>query len=360
MNANAATNDEIANRIAGLILGTALGDALGLPREGLSPRRAARIFGDGPIRHALLGGRGMISDDTEHTCMAAQALIGSGGEVEGFTRDFARRLRWWFAAFPAGAGKATIRACLKLWVGIGPQRSGVTSAGNGPAMRSAVLAVASLDDVSRLRALVRASTRITHTDPRAEEGAVAIALAARAALLAGASVSPREVLIEISSSVEGSELRAALATVIELIKTGAAPVQALRFERGVSGYINNTVPAALYCWARWPVDFRAAVEAAIRLGGDTDTTGAITGALVGATVGAGQLPTDWLTGLRDWPCTTEWMRKLALTLSNQMKNGWRTAPERPARLSWPASFARNVAFLLIVLAHGLRRLLPPY
>jgi ADP-ribosylglycohydrolase len=45
-------------------------------------------------------------------------------------------------------------------------------------MRSAVLGSA-VDDPDTLAELVRASTRLTHTDPRAEAGALAVALAAR-------------------------------------------------------------------------------------------------------------------------------------------------------------------------------------
>ena len=73
----------------GCLLGTAVGDALGLPYEGMSPRRGARVFPD-PGHHHLLPGYGMVSDDTEHTCMAAQSLIAAGGDVEQFKRQFAR------------------------------------------------------------------------------------------------------------------------------------------------------------------------------------------------------------------------------------------------------------------------------
>lgn len=67
--------------ITGCLLGTAVGDAIGLPYEGLTRQRAARLLG-APDRHRLLFGRGMVSDDTEHTCMVAQALIVSGGDPE--------------------------------------------------------------------------------------------------------------------------------------------------------------------------------------------------------------------------------------------------------------------------------------
>ncbi len=66
--------------IVGCILGTAVGDALGLPYEGVSPQRAPKLLGP-PERYRFCFGRGMISDDTEHTCMVAQSLIDAGGDV---------------------------------------------------------------------------------------------------------------------------------------------------------------------------------------------------------------------------------------------------------------------------------------
>jgi hypothetical protein len=49
------------------------------------------------------------------------------------------RLRGWLLSLPAGIGFATLRAILKLWLGFPLNRSGVYSAGNGPAMRVAVI-----------------------------------------------------------------------------------------------------------------------------------------------------------------------------------------------------------------------------
>ena len=39
--------------------------------------------------------RGMVSDDTEHACMTAQALLASAGDPDLFARDLAWRLRLW-------------------------------------------------------------------------------------------------------------------------------------------------------------------------------------------------------------------------------------------------------------------------
>ena len=155
-----------ASAIVGCVLGTAIGDAIGLPYEGLSRRRAAKLLG-APNRHRLFFGRGMVSDDTEHTCFTAQAVIASGGDVDLFRKDLAWRLRWWLLGLPAGIGLATLKSIVRLWLGFNPRNSGVFSAGNGPAMRAAVLGAA-IGDRTQLRSFVRASARLTHTDPKAE------------------------------------------------------------------------------------------------------------------------------------------------------------------------------------------------
>ena len=98
--------------IEGCLLGMAVGDALGLPYEGLAPRRAARLFGE-PDRHRFFFGRGMMSDDTEHACMTAQAFIATGGDPDRFARNLAWRLRGWIIGLPAGIGYGTLRAILR-------------------------------------------------------------------------------------------------------------------------------------------------------------------------------------------------------------------------------------------------------
>ena len=155
----------LAHALVGSMLGTAVGDALGLACEGLSPRRQAKIY-PSLERYGFLFGIGMISDDTEHTVMVAQALIVSGGDETRFARDFAWRLKGWLLALPAGIGMATGRAIIKLLLFIPPKWSGVKSAGNGPAMRAAVLGVAWGDDPAKLASLNGISTRITHRDER--------------------------------------------------------------------------------------------------------------------------------------------------------------------------------------------------
>lgn len=348
------------DRIAGVLLGTAVGDAIGLPREGLARRRAERLYGPPPLKHRFLFGHGMVSDDTEHACMTAQALLSSAHDPAAFARSLAWRLRFWLLGLPAGIGSATLRGIVKLWIGFPPTRSGVWSAGNGPAMRSPILGVCLGDDPDRLRAFVRTSTRLTHSDPRAERGALLIALAAHYGSrndseTINAAAFIRAARLAIPDADE--QLLRLLVAIEDHYERGSTVAQfadALNFQHGVSGYIYQTVPAVLYSWLRWPGQFRRAVEEVIALGGDSDTTGAIAGALGGATCGAAGIPAEWLSGLWEWPRSVAWMRELAARLAS-------SSGERKAlRLFWPALGPRNALFLSAVLGHAFRRLLPPY
>nr|WP_255216368.1 ADP-ribosylglycohydrolase family protein [Pseudenhygromyxa sp. WMMC2535] len=313
------------------MLGTAIGDALGLPHEGLHPERIARRLRRRPLEHRMFLGCGLVSDDTEHTSMVARALASSGGEVEAFTRSLAAALRRWVLALPPGIGLATLRGSLRLLVGVPPERSGVDSAGNGPAMRSAILGVCAKDD-AHLVALTRASTRLTHTDPRAEDGAVLIARLAR-------QLSRGELDDSIIAMIRDLEFRQRVRE--------AWGGQRGSYERGVSGFIVDTVPAAVYC-ALWSEDARGAIESAIRLGGDTDTCAAIVGALVGARGGLEGLPKDWLEGVRDWPLGVESLTALAVSLAEG------SAPEDQR---WLASIPRNLGMIAVILGHLLLRAL---
>lgn len=343
--------------IIGSILGTAVGDAIGLPYEGMTKQRGARLWGK-PDRHRLVFGHGMVSDDTEHTCMVAQALIASGGEPKRFARSLAWSLRWWLLSLPAGVGLATLRACLKLWCGFPPSRSGVFSAGNGPAMRSAVLGAA-VDDLVQLRALVDVSTRITHTDPKALHGAVAVALAARFARQslhtdsAGYLALLRECLTDAKPFVTLIERAAHSAQAGESTEVFAA---SLGNNQAVSGYVYDTVPVAIHAWLRHPHDFEAAIQAAVQCGGDTDTVAAIVGGILGAGVTQRGIPATWLNRLGEWPRTVCWMEDLGATVALSVGG----TPARVPHLSPLSVLARNAAFLLLVLLHLLRRALPPY
>ncbi len=370
-----ARASSLEEQLIGALLGAAAGDSLGLPMEGMSARRARRVFG-GALRQRLVLGRGMISDDTEHACMVAQALLVAPGNADRFARSLAWRLRWWLLGLPAAIGWGTLRAICKLWVGVSPRRSGVRSAGNGPAMRAPILGVYFAEDDARLRDMVARSTQLTHRDARADAGALVIALAAAAAARGGAALDGQALLDELLAEVTGAradeELARALRLAKEQLARGAEASEyaaALGLGGGVSGYIHHTVPVVLYCWLRAPGDLRTVLSTVIALGGDTDTAAAIAGGLVGATAGASQLPAPWLDAITDWPRSVSWMRRLGARLARQRALATTAARSAevgsegalgPLRLFWPALLLRNLLFTAIVLVHGLRRLLPPY
>ena len=305
-----------------------------------------------------------MSDDTEHTTMVAQSLLAAPDDPKLFARSLAWRLRGWLLGLPAGVGFGTLRALFKLWMGFSPDRSGVRSAGNGPAMRSSIIGVCLQSDTDRIARFTRASTRLTHTDPRAEQGALAIALAASyGARQLPSDIDPQRFLSWLREGVDGQELLQGLAKIEEHLERESLASEFaddLGLGKGVSGYINHTVPVALFCWLRSPNDFRRAVEDVVSLGGDTDTTAAIVGGLAGATVGASHIPEEWISGLIDWPRSVDWMRRVADELARQFPEQGAGESNGSVRLFWPGILPRNVIFLAIVLLHGFRRLFPPY
>lgn len=313
------------------------------------------MYGGSPLQPNLVFGRGFCSDDTEHTQMVGRAIALSGGEIARFERELGRQFKRWLLTLPAGVGLATLRACIRLLFGFGPGNSGVFSAGNGPAMRSALIGVWTKSD-SQLRPLVRSCTRITHTDPKAEEGAL---LVARAASLTvnGFNADPVEFLNEMLGEIHGAELRGNLQKVIDSLIQKQNPSEvadAMGWSNGVSGYINQSVPAALFCWASSPDDFRQCVESAALLGGDSDSVAAITGAICGANLGNNKMPADWLDQMAEWPRTVEWMKQLAKSLCDEHKEN------NPPGMYWMATIPRNVLFATCVIGLGFRRLFPPY
>ena len=343
-------------RMRGVLLGTAVGDAVGLPAEGVSRRRIAKLFA-GRWRHRLIGRHGMVSDDTDHTLFIAQALLAHPESVERFSRRLGWSLRGWLLSLPAGIGMATGRAIIKLWLGFPPHKSGVFSGGNGAAMRVAPIGAFFANDSVKLNEYVHASTIITHSDPRAEIGALAVAKVVVWCFQTGANERlDRAIFFELLRScadeTEWNELLDKMAVAIAEDRSVAQFADLLGQQKGVSGYVYRTLPVALYAWYRHFGDYEATLSAVYNCGGDTDTVGAIAGAMAGSVVGEQGIPADWIDGISDWPRNVSLLRKVADRLA---------AGETGAvQYLWPATLPRNLIFLAIVLLHGFRRLLPPY
>jgi ADP-ribosyl-[dinitrogen reductase] hydrolase len=351
------SHPELRERLAGVLLGTAVGDSLGLPAEALTRSQIERRW-HGDWQHRFFFGRGMCSDDTEHASMVAQALLSHPDDPDAFQRCLARKLRWWLLGLPAGIGLATLRSILRLWLGFSPSRSGVRSAGNGPAMRSAIIGAYFYDNPAKRREFVSAATRLTHTDTRAETAALAVAEAAAWTVLQQEPLS--DWVRRLPPLNEGEEWLGVCAKLERALAKGTSTsgfADSLGLRKSISGYAYHSVPVALYAWLQSPNDFREALVAALDCGGDTDTVGAIVGALAGASAGVKSIPPEWLAGICEWPRSTILLNKVAERLAQQKIQGPSLGP---VKYFWPGLIPRNLAFLLIVLAHGFRRLAPPY
>ncbi len=341
--------------LVGVLLGTAVGDALGLPAEGLSRLRIQRRW-HGQWRHRFLFGRGMISDDTEHSLFVAQALLANPDNPAKFQRCLAWKLRLWLLGLPAGIGFATLRSIFKLWLGFPATRSGVRSAGNGPAMRSAIVGAYFFDEPAKRREFVAAATRLTHTDPRAMTAALAVA---EAAAFVVRQSEPMDVWLAklhgLGCDEEWRALCRKLSDALTAKQSVVSFAESLGLQKAVTGYAYHSVPVALYAWLRHQVDFRVAMESALNCGGDTDSVGAIVGALAGIEVGQERIPCEWLNRICEWPRSNRLLEQVAERLARQKEAG---RPLGLVRYFWPGWIPRNFIFGVAVLLHAFRRLLP--
>ena len=334
--------------LSNCLLGGALGDSLGLPAEGLNAKRIAKLW-PAPLRHRLLGRRGMVSDDTEHAVMTLLSLTECEGGPHAFAHVLAKRLRWWFAGMPAGIGLATARSILKLWCGVSPPQSGVWSAGNGPLMRAPVIGVWFMRDRAKRLDFTDVSTSITHSDPRAHEAARMIAEASASA--AHQVPDADSILGTLEVQVKCAEMKSRFPLLWASLRAGDSVgyfADKIGRKPGfVSGFAPDSAAVALFAWLRHRGDFRATVESVIAAGGDTDTVAFIAGSLAGIDAGRDGMPKEWIDGLKDWPINVE-------ALDEVSSGGSLGYPV------WPLSLVRNSFFFLVVLAHVFRRALPPY
>lgn len=347
---NEPIDDLASDRLSGVLLGTAVGDALGLACEGMSAKAIARRFGV-VDRYRMLGRTGYVSDDTEQSTLVAQSLARFPDDLDACVRDFQHALLGWFCRLPWGVGRATIRSCLRIGLGLAP--TGVDSAGNGSAMRAAVIGVFFQDRPVERGRFGRALAEVTHRDPRAVEGALFVAETAAACAGRSPGASRSALLGEARGVVNDRELVAAIDRGLRLAEQGGETIEAARL-CGTSGFVVHTVAFAAYCFARYGGDPMHALTEAIGAGGDADSIAAILGAWLGALHGASNLPATLIDRIHDGPFGPSHLRSLAACLADRRSGGSSQVP----RYSQTAALARNLALYPVVLAHGFRRLAP--
>jgi ADP-ribosylglycohydrolase len=297
----------------GCVLGECAGDALGFPVEGWTPVVCAdhvqRVVLGTHRPDAVRGGlpMGQYTDDSQLMRELLQSYVARRGFDPA---DYAQRIAAIFEEDRiVGRGAATERAAERIAAGVSWEESGEPApiAGNGSAMRAGIVGLLARDDDELVQMAVDQG-RITHRDPRASAGAVAVASACAQAAAGEVDVERIAALCErVDAGFAGHVRR--LPTWIE-----REPGEAVKeigtvgkdFEdrwEGISPFVVSSVLWSLYSYLRAPDDWSAAVGCAIAVGGDVDTTGAMTGAIAGAKLGA-SAPPSWilerLTDRGDW------------------------------------------------------------
>jgi ADP-ribosyl-[dinitrogen reductase] hydrolase len=265
--------------MSNVLLGTAVGDALGVPFETKLVNYEPLVKWDGKT---FLGSEyhklkpGQYSDDTQMSLMVAESLI----QNHGFNPDdlAARYVEWIATGAARGYGRTTLMAVQNLQSGKHWSESGIAgSYGNGTAMRAAPFGVYFRNDLHSLVNIVKIDSAITHASEDAEAGALAIALTAAYAC----NNDLDRLLDKLYEQLPASKVRSIVYSLDSLLHSEyITPAQALRV-LGTKANVIETVPSALYCFLKFD-NYHEAVLAAIKAGGDTDTTAAIVGALFGA------------------------------------------------------------------------------
>jgi len=297
------------SKFVGCMLGCALGDALGSKYEG--------YFTD-DITLVGLEFVGRWTDDTHMMIGVAESLIecrGFNGEHMAWTfvRNWQREPWRGYGPGPPRvfrmilSGVPWFEAAKRLYGGLG-------SLGNGGAMRIAPVALLYYDDVEGLREVAYKSAAITHAHELGMEGAAVQAYAIALALRARGPFSPKDYLEEVASFSRSDVYRVKLKKAIELLDESDRKVVVRELGNGVEA--PNSVPTAIYCFAKNYDSYVKSVLYAVSLGGDSDTIAAMAGAIAGAYHGEEGLPQEWVKRLE----RAEYIKELAKKLCDLRKS----------------------------------------
>jgi ADP-ribosyl-[dinitrogen reductase] hydrolase len=299
------------------LLGLAVGDALGVPVEFIG-RKVRRDPVTGLRAHGSHHQpAGTWSDDSSLTFCLAETLARPGG-LAGPTdlADFGRRaINWLDNAYWTAhrrvfdVGIATAEAIQRLRLGVSPLATGGKdeySNGNGSLMRilPAMFALQALPISERFQA-VRAFSSVTHAHVRSVMACFIYVEMARQ-LASGLSIQrayqEMQQVINAYFQAEGIGSELELRQFHRILENpyGEYIIKPLvdyeEPEIKSSGYVVHTLEAALWCLLRHDT-YAATVLAAVNLGEDTDTTGAVAGGLAGLAYGEAGIPPEWLAGL---------------------------------------------------------------
>ncbi len=258
------------DRFRGCLLGLAVGDALGAQVEFSEPGTfppVTRMEGGGPFNLQP----GEWTDDTSMALCLAESLL----ERSGFDAhdQMTRYVSWWREGHLSSTGECfdignTVRGSLGRFLRTGDPFAGPddpATAGNGSLMRLAPVPMFYAADPETAIARAAESSRTTHGAAEAIDRCVRFA----------------RILADALHGASKTEL-------LRGVPVTSRPRS--------SGHVVDTFDAALWAFATTG-GFREALLAAVNLGGDADTVGAVCGQLAGAHYGERSIPREWLEPL---------------------------------------------------------------
>ena len=265
------------NKMTDAILGLAIGDALGVPYE--FKQRGSFTCTDMVGHGTHDQPAGTWSYDTSMTLATLDSLKNNNGKVvtDDIRRNFNNWLRHGDYTADGEVFDAGITTCTALRNG--KPAVGEWDNGNGSLMRILPLAFVDCTDDE-----IRAVSAITHGHWISEEACVIYVHVAKR-LLAGENIS--SIIPTLNYEKPFDQLSHINKLDISQIKS--------------SGYVVDTLEAALWAVSHegdWEKSFRNDILAAVNLGKDTDTVGAVAGGLAGIIYGLGDVR-DWVDQLRN-------------------------------------------------------------
>ncbi len=230
------------------------------------------------------------TDDTEMACNLLDVLLRHGQvERDALAAAFADRYDPY-----RGYGPGTVVLLRALRNGESwrtaatAQFGGQGSMGNGAAMRVAPLGAYYAGDLERAALEAAASAVVTHAHPEAIAAAIAVAVAASHVTRNDASALIEAVLSHTPPGKVHDGVRKAAD-----LRGRTREEAAYELGNGSRVLGHDTVPFCVWVAVRHLTDYEQAVRSCVAVGGDIDTTAAITGGIVAAHTGAGGIPGAW-------------------------------------------------------------------
>ena len=329
---------ELQNRIRGSLTGGAAGDALGYAVEFMGENELFGKYGKGGIRAYSLDSvskKALISDDTQMTLFAAEAIIKwlsaqANGGADDSLRSYALQshLDWLDTQesiferagkqfFPHGlmaerrmfACRAPGITCLSALYKRRNQKQTAdsfiadkinNSKGCGGVMRVAPVGMLKYGEIRQIDNEGAEFAAITHSHSLGYMPAALLTHIIHSILYSDAGNTLQDIVEDALDAVAGlfrddahiGELVEIIRLAIELSDNDARDLDNIH-RLGEGWVAEEALAIAIYCCLRYPYDFSQCIITAVNHKGDSDSTGAIAGNIIGAYLGYDEIEEKW-------------------------------------------------------------------